>query len=42
MIRVVLNFEFFCEDNGTLIQSYLADNGMFKGKVFIRHIRESN
>ena len=41
-IRKFINFEKLCLDNEILVQSYLTDNGIFKGKYFIRHIRESN
>ena len=39
-IRATLNFEQLALDNGILIQSYLADNGIFKSIDFVSHIRQ--
>ena len=39
-IRATLNFEQLALDNGVLIQSYLADNGIFKSIDFVSHIRQ--
>ena len=41
-IRAVITFEKLCLDNGTLIQKFLADNGAFKAKDFVNHIRNNN
>ena len=41
-IRAVINFDKLCLDNGTLIQKFLADNGSFKAKDFVNHIRNKN
>ena len=40
IIRAFVIFENLCIDNETLVQSYPPNNRMFKGKYFIRHIRE--
>ena len=40
-IRATLNFEQLALDNGVLIQSHLADNGIFKSIDFVSHIRQN-
>ena len=39
-IRAKQNFEQFALDSGVVVQKYLADNGAFKAKDFVQHIRE--
>ena len=39
-IRATLNFEQLALDNSVLIQSYLANNGIFKSIEFVSHIRQ--
>ena len=41
-IRAKQNFEKLSLDNGILIDSYLADNGVFKANAFVTHIRDHN
>ena len=41
-IRAKHNFEKLAFDHGILIQEYLADNGAFKAKDFVRHIHNQN
>ena len=36
------NFEKLALDSGILIDSYLADNGVFKANAFVGHIRDKN
>ena len=36
------NFENLALDNGILIDSYMADYGIFKANAFVSHIREHN
>ena len=41
-IRAKQNFEKFAFDHNVIIEDYLADNGVFKAKAFIRHLRDQN
>ena len=41
-IRAKQNFERMALNHGLLIESYLCDNGIFKGKAFVRHLQEHN
>ena len=41
-IRVKQKFEKVALDHGVLINSYKADNGVFKSDIFVSHIREYN
>ena len=41
-IRAKQNFERMALDHGVLINSYRADNGIFKANEFVSHIREHN
>ena len=42
IIRAKQNFEKMALDCGVLINSYRADNGVFKANEFVAHIREHN
>ena len=41
-IRAKQNFEKLALDHGVLINSYRADNGVFRANEFVSHIRELN
>ena len=41
-IRAKQNFEKLPLDNGVVVDSYLADNGIFKSHKFVQHIHEHN
>ena len=41
-IRAKQNFEKLSMDHGVLVDSYKADNGVFKSNAFVAHIREHN
>ena len=41
-IRAKQNFEKLSLDHGVLIDSYMADNGVFKANAFVQHIRTHN
>ena len=41
-IRAKQNYEQMCLDNGILVESYMGDNGVFKAKAFVKHIRDHN
>ena len=41
-IRAKQNFEKFSLDHGVLVDSYLADNGVFKANAFVQHIHTHN
>ena len=41
-IRAKQNFEKFAFDHNIIIEDYLADNGVFKAKAFIKHLRDQN
>lgn len=41
-IRAKQNFEKLALDSGILVDSYLADNGVFKANAFVSHIRDHN
>ena len=41
-IRAKQNYERMALNHGLLIESYLCDNGIFKGKAFVRHLQEHN
>ena len=41
-IRAKQNFEQLALNHGVLVESYLADNGIFKANAFVSHIREHN
>ena len=41
-IRAKQSFEKFALDHGILIQNYLCDNGIFKGRQFVKHLHEHN
>ena len=36
------NHEKMCLDNGSMVNTYLADNGVFKANHFVQHICENN
>jgi hypothetical protein len=41
-IRAKQNYEQLALNHGVLVQDYMADNGVFKAKAFVQHIREQN
>jgi hypothetical protein len=41
-IRAKQNYEKLCLDNGIMVDTFLADNGVFKANAFVQHIREHN
>ena len=42
-IRAKQNYEKLCLDNGILVDTFLADNGVFQAaNAFVQHIREHN
>ena len=41
-IRAKQNYEKLALDHGVIIENYLADNGIFKAKAFVGHLREHN
>ena len=41
-IRAKQSFEKFALDNGVVIHNYLCDNGIFKGRQFVKHLNEHN
>ena len=40
-IRSKQAYEIHCLDHGITVDSYLADNGVFKASAFVKYIRES-
>ena len=41
-IRAKQSFEKFALDHGIVVQNYLCDNGIFKGRQFVKHLHEHN
>ena len=39
-IRAKQNYEKFAFDNNVIIEDYLADNGVFKAKAFVKHLQD--
>ena len=42
IIRAKQNYEKLALDHGVIVENYLANNGVFKAKAFVGHLREHN
>ena len=41
-IRAKQNYEQLALESGVVVENYLADNGIFKAKAFVQHLRDHN